>query len=471
VLLALRLQGARKASLALRDPERKLRNRAIESWQTEMQRSEQVAQHETKVWMSENSQGDGTPPGEAGTLAAAGWLNRNVIGMGLASLLSDAGHEMATAVLPGFLQTLAAPAYALGIIEGFSDALSSFVKLGAGWWGDRIGHRKGIVTAGYVLTGTMKAVFAFALGWPLIFLGRALAWIGRGIRGPLRNAMLAESVAPRDRGKAFGFHRAGDTLGAIIGPLVGAAVLHWLEPFASGDASRPYRVVFLLTLIPGLGSALAFAWLVRENRRNPNPHLPFWASVRALPAGFRRFLVGAGVFGLGDFSPTLLILAATKLLTPRHGIVAAAQVAALLYAMRNFVYAAASYPIGAISDRYGRRGLLVLGYVVGGLLAAGIATAFLVPAASLLAISILFALSGISVAAVDSLEGALTADLVPSENSRGTAFGVLGTVNGIGDFISSTVVGFVWWGVSPVAGFVYAALSMLIGAGLLYRMR
>jgi MFS family permease len=320
--------------------------------------------------MSEEPLRDGVAPKQVSSPVPEGWLNRNVVGMGVTSLLSDAGHEMATAVLPGFLQALAAPTYALGLIEGLADAPSSFVKLGAGWWSDRLGHRKPLTVAGYALTGSVKALFAFAVGWPLILPGRVLAWMGRGVRGPLRDAMLAESVAAPDRGKAFGFHRAGDTLGAIIGPLLGAAVLHFLPPDVGGDPTGPYRVVFLLTLIPGLGSALAFAWLVREKRRDPNHEMRFWASVKALPANFRRFLIGAGVFGLGDFSASLLILAATQLLTPTRGLVEAAQIGALLYALRNGVYAAVSYPVGALSDRWGRHSLLALGYVVGALRAA-----------------------------------------------------------------------------------------------------
>ncbi len=399
-----------------------------------------------------------------------GWLNRNVLGMGLTSLLSDASHEMATAVMAGFLAVLGAPVYALGVIEGVSDALSSFVKLGAGWWSDRIGHRKAIVTAGYALTGGAFALFAAAATWPLVLLGRMVAWFGRGIRGPLRDAMLAESVAPGDRGKAFGFHRAGDTLGAILGPLIAAALMYQLQPYASEDPSAPFRIIFLLTLVPGLGAALAFALLVGEKRRPANHGNRFWASVRALPRDFRRFLVGVGVFGAGDFSHTLLILAATQLLTPRHGAVTAAQIAALLYALRNVLYTAASYPVGALSDRLGRRGLLVAGYVLAAATMLGFVIAFAAEMPSILFLAVLFSLAGVYIAVEDSLEGVLTADLVHDESNRGTAYGVMGTVNGMGDFISSAVVGTLW-SLSPEAGFAYAAATMLLGAVLLHRLR
>jgi MFS family permease len=412
---------------------------------------------------------DGVVPGEHHPPDQAGWLNRNVVGMGLTSLLSDAGHEMATAVLPGFLAALGAPAYALGLIEGIADALASFVKLGAGWWSDRLGHRKAIVTAGYALTGAAKALFALAVGWPLVLFGRVLAWFGRGIRGPLRDAMLAESVSAGDRGKAFGFHRAGDTLGAIIGPLLGAGLIYLLEPAAAGDPAGPYRIVFLLTLVPGLGSALTFAWMVREKRRAPDPGIKFWASVRSLPPGFRRFLLGAGVFGVGDFSHTLLIAAAVALLAPGYG-VNAAWMGALLYAWRNVLYAAASYPVGALSDRLGRRGLLVLGYALGSAVMAGFALAFAFSSPSLPLLGVLFALAGVYIAVEDALEGALTADLVPDGAVRGTAYGALGTVNGVGDLVSSAVVG-LFWAINPVIGMTYAAVTMLAGAALLERVR
>jgi MFS family permease len=403
------------------------------------------------------------------------WLNRNVLGMGLTSLLSDASHEMATAVLGGFLEVIGAPKYALGVIEGVADALSSFVKLAAGWYSDRIGRRKTITTAGYALTGVAFALLAAAASWPMVLFCRALGWFGRGIRGPLRDAILAESVHAADRGKAFGFHRAGDTIGAILGPLLAAGLMYWLAPLAADNPSGPFRIVFLVTLLPGLGAALAFALMVHEKRRAADPTMSFWASIRGLPGGFRRLLVGVGVFGAGDFSHTLLIMAAAQMLSVPCGPVAAAQIAAMLYALRNTLYAAASYPIGALSDRYGRRALLVLGYFLAVVVMLGFVVLWLTEAAlslpwTLVALALLFSLAGVYIAAEDSLEGALTADYVPDTSARGAAYGVMGAVNGLGDFLSSAIVGLLWT-VHPAAGFAYAAAMMFLGAVLLMRVR
>jgi len=408
--------------------------------------------------------------GSPAELGPQKWLNRNVIGMGLTSFLSDAGHEMATAVLPGFLAVIGAPAAALGLIEGVADAASSFVKLAAGWYTDRIGHRKAITIGGYFVTGVAKALFALAYAWPLVLVGRTAAWLGRGVRGPLRDAILAESVPAESRGRAFGFHRAGDTLGAIVGPAIAVALLAWLQPHATADPSAPFRLIFWLTLIPGVSSAVAFAALVTERRRAPSHELRFWGALRSLPSSYRRLLVGVGVFGLADFAPTLMILAATQLLTPGHGVVHAAQIAGLLYMVRNIAYAGASFPIGALSDRVGRRGLLVLGYLVGAVVAAGFGLAFMFSLHSMAYLLALFVLAGVYIAAEDALEGVMTADYTAPE-VRGTAYGLLATVNGVGDFVASAAVGLLWTGVSPVAGFGYAAVLMLIGAAILHTVR
>jgi MFS family permease len=401
-----------------------------------------------------------SPPGR--------WLNRNVVGMGVTSLLADAGYEMANAVLPSFLEVIGVSAAALGAIEGVADALSSAVKLGMGWYSDRIGHRKPITVAGYFLTGVAKSLFAFAYGWPLILVGRLVGWFGKGLRGPLRDALLTESVPAESRGKAFGFHRAGDTLGAIIGPLAGVLLLAWMQPHAV-EISRPFRTIFLLTLVPGLSSGLAMALMVRETRRRPSP-AKFWTAIRNLPKPFIRFLAGVGLFGMGDFAHTLMILAATQLLAPTHTLARAAEIAALLYVVHNIVYAGASYPIGALSDKIGRRGLLAAGYLFGALTAAGLAAAFLKNWASPSYMALVFALGGIYIAAEDALEGAMTADLITAE-TRGTAFGVTAAVNGVGDFVASTLTGFLWTAVSPVVAFACAGVLMFSGAIVVYRVR
>jgi MFS family permease len=396
------------------------------------------------------------------------WLNRNVVGMGVTSLLSDAGHEMATAVLPGFLAVLGVSAAALGLIEGVADATSSFVKLASGWMSDRLGHRKPVTVGGYFLTGASQALFALARGWPLVLVGRTVGWFGRGVRAPLRNALLANSVPAEDRGKAFGFHRAGDTVGAIIGPLLGVWLLASFHS-RTNDPSEPFRIVFLLTLIPGLGSGVAFATLVREKRSAPS-QIKLWVTIKALPQSFLRFLAGVGIFGMGDFARTLMILAATRLLTPKYGLHGAAEIAGLLYVGYNVFYAACSYPVGSLSDRIGRRGLLSLGYMAGAIASLGFLTAFLWRLDAIIYLLSLFALGGFSIAVVDALEGAVTADLI-GDPIRGTAYGVLGTANGVGDLVASAVVGTLWTAVSPVVAFGYAAAMMGLGGVVMNRVR
>lgn len=397
------------------------------------------------------------------------WLNRTVLGMGFVSLLSDIGHEMITTLLPGFLAVLGVSAAALGAIEGIADSVSSFIKLWSGWLSDRLGHRKPMAVAGYFLTGATNGLFALAHGWQLVLTSRTCGWFGRGFRTPLRNAILAASVPAEARGKAFGLERAGDTMGAIIGPLLAVGLLAYFHDHTARP-DLPFRIVFLVSLVPGLGAGMAFAILVKETRRTSSA-TKFWLSLKSLPVSFHRFLWGAGIFGMGDFARTLLILAATQLLAPSQGVAHAAQTAGLLYVGHNVFYAAASYPVGAISDRLGRRGLLAFGYLAGGLAALGLSAAFLWRLATIPYLLCLFALAGISIAVYDALEGALTADLVEEDSLRGTAYGVLGTVNGIGDLVASVVVGLLWTRFSPVLAFGYAAVFMSLGGLVIYRLK
>lgn len=380
--------------------------------------------------------------------------------MTLTSFCADVGYEMVSAVLPGFLATIGVTAAALGWIEGSADALASFVKLASGAWSDRIGHRKPIVALGYLLSGTALSVFAAAVSWPLVAAGRMVAWFGKGIRGPLRDAMLAESTAAEVRGKVFGMHRAGDTAGAVAGPLIGVWLLGWLP---AGDRSAPYRIIFLLSVIPGLIAFLSVLVLVTEQPTPGKPGRKLWRSVRDLPRPFLRFLGGVAIFGAGDFAPTLLVLAAAELLAPRYGAVRAGQVAALLYVVRNLAYALAAFPAGALGDRMSKTKVLAAGYGLGAVTALGAAGLFTGQHRNLAAFGAVFVAAGVYIGIQDALEGAIPADLVGAED-RGTAYGLMGAVNGVGDWISSALVGTLWTRVSPAAAFAWAAGLMLAGA-------
>jgi len=398
------------------------------------------------------------------------WLNRTVLGAGITSALGDFAYETANVILPGFLAVLGIPAAALGAIEGIADATSSFTKMGAGYIADRLGLRKSLVVIGYALTPLGQALMALAGGWPLILAGRMLGWFGRGVRGPLRDAIMAESITPETRGRAFGFHRAADTVGAVVGPLLGVAMLSWAQSLHQSDASWPFRLVLWLTLIPGTLAVLSFALLVKDDRSVPNPALRFWKTVRNLPVAFRRYLFAVGAFGIGDFAHTLLILAATQLLTPRFGVLKAAQIAGLLYVGRNLVQTLAAYPVGALADRIGHKRVLVIGYGLGVLTAVLMALAFMLPSSATIALLVtVFILAGIYIAVQDALEASLTASYVPLE-IRSIGYGILGSVNGVGDFVSSLVVGFLWTAFSPVIGFGFAAVVMAVGTLVMFKL-
>ncbi|NWB49842.1 MFS transporter [Pseudomonas gingeri] len=402
--------------------------------------------------------------------AKPSWLNRTVVGAGLTSALGDFCYETTTVILPGFLAVLGVPAAALGIIEGVADALASYTKMVSGYIADKLGHRKLLVVVGYGLTPIGQLFLALALGWPLILVGRLISWFGKGLRGPLRDAIVIQAVTPETRGRAFGFHRAMDTLGAVIGPLLGVAILGWAQRMSWEDAAGPFRFVLWLSVIPGALAVLAFLTLVKDPEHSRNPELKFFAALRELPTRFKRYLGAVGIFGTGDFSHSLLILAATQLLTPSMGIVPAAQVAGLLYVWRNVVQVAVSYPIGMLADRFGSLPMLVVGYALGTLTAVLTVLAFSVNLDGIVMLTAIFFVAGLYVAVQEALESTVTADMVSSE-TLAMSYGALGTVNGTAKLIASTAVGVLWTAVSPIFAFAVAALLMAAGTLTLARLR
>ncbi len=390
--------------------------------------------------------------------SAQPWLNRTVLGIALASLFSDWSHEIATAVLPAFLGSLGVAAAWLGIIEGVSDGLSSFAKLGSGFYTDRLPRRKPIAFCGYLITALATGAFGLATTAWHVLIARAVAWLGRGIRTPVRKALLAAAVDPSTYGRAFGFERAMDTLGAIVGPLTALGLLAALP----GN----YRTVFAVTLLPGLVAASLIGLVVQEKERVPVPYASFSERLGRLPSAYRRLLLAVGIFGAGAFAHTLLILLATQRLTPSLGASGAATVAVALYVLHNVFYAGFSYLGGLLADRFPKNRLLAGGYALAALMALGII--FLPVGVGPLAL--VFTLGGVQVAIEETLEDSFCAELVePAQH--GMAFGILATVNGIGDFLSSTIVGLLWSALGQTAAFGYSAVLFLLGAVLTLQIR
>ena len=384
------------------------------------------------------------------------WINRNVIGLGINRFLSDFGHEAGTAILPLFLTAIGAPPVALGAIEAVSDGLSSFAKLFGGWLGDRVERRRPLAAFGYALTGLTTGLYGIFSFWPWALFVRAVGWMGRGLRSPLHDALLSDSVPAQVRGRAFGLDEAADTLGAILGPVLALAIIAALT--AQDTSVGAYKIAFWLAAIPGLLAALSILLLVKETAHPTSGDGTFLSSLRALPAPFRRYLLGVFVFGSGDYSNTLLILYAVQALTPGHP-QDAGTLAIELYTLHNILYAAGSYPVGALADRYGKARLLVGAYVLGvvyNVLLIGIS-----PSIPLLAV--VFAMAGTVYASQQPLERAIATDLVPVE-LRSTGFGALAAVNGLGDFVASLAAGALWTVFSPAVAFAYSMVLTAAGA-------
>ena len=378
------------------------------------------------------------------------WLTGTVLGIGLASLFSDLSHETVTAVLPALLASMGAAAGALGTIEGFADGLSSVAKLYGGWLADRLRRRKPICAGGYGLMAFSPLVIAAAPHWLVVLGGRVLAWMSRGLRTPARKALLAEAVTAETYGRAFGLERAMDTTGAILAPVLVLLLL---------KAGLTHRTLILLSAFPALLAVLAILFLVRETRGRTPIQTPFLRSFGGFGAPFHWFLGAVGLFGLGDFADTFYILYAVTVLSPRIGPVAAATLSVAFYALHNVLYAACSYLGGWTADHVNRRLLLVVGYVSAALAAVCAAVGVHQPAT----LALMFALGGMGVGVYEAVEDAVAADLLPSP-IRGSGFGAMAVVTGLGDWLSSFVVGWLWTGMGARIAFGYAIVLMTAGA-------
>jgi MFS family permease len=383
------------------------------------------------------------------------WLNRTVWGIIVATFFSDVSHEMATAVLPDFVKSVGYGAMALGLIEGLADFLVSISKLGGGVLGHYVRQKKPWAAAGYLITAVCTAGIGFAKTLTAMVTLRTVAWTARGYRSPLRDFLLADAVEKTHYGRAYGLERAGDMLGAMVGPLLAAALIWWhIDP----------ATVIKWGIVPGLLAAASMFFVTREredaepqgnlsqNIASLEPRPSTGSVLRKFPRLYWLFLIGVLVFGIGDFSRTFLVLLAALALgnggaasggsaagSMAAGGISIAHFAALpmlLYAMHNAVSAVSAYPVGHWGDRRAKLPLLVAGYALGVVTNALLA----IESGALGWLAIVFVLSGTYIAVEETLEKAVVADLLPRE-VRSLGLGILACANAVGDMVSSLYVG------------------------------
>lgn len=374
-------------------------------------------------------------------------LGRNVIVLAAVSLLTDVASEMAYPLLPVFLATvLGASAMSVGAIEGAAESTAALLRLASGWWSDRLRRRKPLVVLGYGLASAVRPLIGLARSTGQVLAIRVADRVGKGIRTSPRDALIADSVDPAVRGRAFGFHRAGDNLGAFFGPLLAFALLRWERV--------DLRTVFLLTAVPAALSVALLVFGLRETpRRAPAPAARLELSGE-LPGRFWAYLGVVLVFTLGNSTDAFLLLRASQL-----GVATA--LVPILWALLNLVKALASTPGGALSDRVGRK----LPILAGWLLYAAVYLAFGRAHAQWQAWA-LFAVYGVFFGLTEGVEKALVADLVPAER-RGTAFGFYNLAVGVAALPASLLFGAIWDRRGAPTAFTFgAALALVAAAGI-----
>jgi MFS family permease len=378
-------------------------------------------------------------------------LPRNVWAVGLTSLFMDISSEMVINILPLFLaNVLGVQTSIIGLIEGVAEATSSILKLFSGWLSDKLGGRKWLAVSGYGLSAVIKPFFFFASSWELVAAVRWTDRIGKGIRTAPRDALVADSVSKERRGLAFGFHRAMDTAGAMIGLLI-AAIVVWMAQANNLDLSRStFQIIVLMSLVPGFLAVLSLAIGAKDVVVTSQRAMPKF-SLRSMGKPFIIFLVIVGIFTLGNSSDAFLVLRAQNLGISVTGIL-------MMLVTFNLVYSLVSTPAGSRSDRVDRRRLIIVGWLVYAAIYLGFALA-----REGWQVWILYVAYGLYYGTAYGTANALIADLVP-ENLRGTAYGTYHATLGILAFPASLIAGVLWQGAGSWGGFGPSAPFLFGGA-------
>jgi MFS family permease len=394
------------------------------------------------------------------TLSRLRQLPRNIWAVTATSFLTDISSEMVFNLLPLYLSNVVgARTSVIGVIEGLAESTASLLKMTSGWFSDRVGKRKPLAVLGYGVSTVSKPFLYFAATWWGVLVIRVSDRVGKGIRTAPRDALVADSIDQHQRGMAFGIHRAGDTAGALLG-LVLALVVVWAEQTDALTLSRAtFQAVVLLSVIPAALAVVVLALVARDIPAQGDQAEKPSVSLRGFEPTFRRFLVVALLFTLGNSADAFLILRAQERGLNVLGILG-------LLITFNFVYTVVSGPAGALSDRVGRRRLIIGGWLIYGTLYLGFALVTRV-----WQMWVLYACYGIYYGATEGTAKAFVADIV-QPHQYGTAYGAYNAVVGAAAFPASVIAGVLWQGVGawsgwgPRAPFLFGALLALVAVGL-----
>jgi MFS family permease len=373
-------------------------------------------------------------------------ISKNVFVLGLVSFFNDVASEMIYPLVPIFLTSvLGAPVAIVGLIEGIAESTASVLKVFSGWFSDKWQKRKPFVVAGYSFSAISKILLSLAFSWPFVLIARFIDRFGKGVRTSARDALIAESSENPVRGRSFGFHRALDTLGAVVGPMIALLAIHFLD--------NKFRLIFFLAFIPAFIGILLLLLFVKEKKKEANSSPVFHFNWRNLDPAFKIFLLISFVFALGNSSDAFLILRAQNL-----GL--SVTLVVLAYVLFNFTYAIFSIPAGIISDKIGPKKVLLVGFLL-----FSAVYLFFGLAHSSLFLWFLFPVYGIYMALTEGVGKAYISNLVPQEKT-GTAFGIYQTTIGLCTFFASLIAGLLWTYIDVSAPFIFGSMMAVISAFL-----
>jgi MFS family permease len=367
-------------------------------------------------------------------------FGKNVFVAGLVSFFMDVSSEMIYPLVPLFLSNvLGVNKSVIGLIEGIAESTASLLKVFSGWFSDRIGNRKWLMAMGYGISTLSRPIVALATGWHHVMGSRFMDRFGKGVRTAPRDAIIAESSEKTHLGRAFGFHRSMDTMGAVVGPAIAFFLL--------GIFSNNYRIVFWLSMIPGAIAVLLIILFITEKKKVPLPHAERpKLTLKHFDWKFKFFVLIATLFAIGNSSDVFLILRAQQ-----TGI--STVLIPVVYLLFNLVYSLSAIPAGIAADRFGKKRVILLGFVLFAILYYGFAVA-----RDTSAIWALFAFYGLFMGLTEGIQKAFLATIIP-QDFKATAFGIYNTAVGLAMFPASFIGGWLWDHVSPSATFFFGAIT------------